>query len=259
MKSVEECVVMAMDGADAAIYPFLPYILQDTWEIGASPDVIIHLLHNHCRDWSGLRLLDLGCGKGVVSIRAAVELRCSCLGIDAVEAFIAEAKSKAAEYDVDSLCRFEVGDIRVRVKELSGFDVIVLGAIGPVFGNYRATLTALSPCLKPDGVFIIDEGYFEDDSEYTHPIIRKKGEIFREIAEAGMELVDEVIIGEEDIRESDENIFENLKNRCLELAAEHPDKKELFLDYIRRQVEENAVLETGAVCSTMVIRRRREG
>lgn len=256
MKSIEESVVTAMDGTDPALYPYLPYILQDSWEIGASPDVILHLLRSHCRDHSRLRLLDLGCGKGVVSIQAAAELGLSCLGIDAVEAFVAEARSKAAEWGVDALCRFEVGDIRIRVKELSGYDVIVLGAIGPVFGDYRETLTALSSCLKPDGIFIVDEGYFPDDSPYTHRIIRKKSALFQEIAEAGMELIDEVVIGEEDIKEADDQIFADLKKRCLELAAAYPDKKDLFLDYIRRQVEENAVLETEAVCSTMVIRRK---
>jgi len=257
MKTIEESVVMAMDGTDAALYPFLPYILQDIWEIGASPAVILHLLHNHCRDHSRLRLLDLGCGKGAVSIQVAAELGLSCLGIDAVEAFVAEARSKAAEFGVDALCRFEVGDIRLRIKELSGFDVIVLGAIGPVFGDYRDTLTALAPCLKPDGIFIVDEGYFPDDSDFRHPIIRKKSVLFREIAEAGMELVDEVIIGEEDIKESDDHIFADMKTRCLKLAEAHPDQKGLFLDYIKRQVEENAVLEDEAVCSTMVIRRKK--
>ncbi len=257
MRTVEESVVLAMDGTDPALYPFLPYILQDIWEIGASPDVIVHLLHNHCRDHAHLRLLDLGCGKGVVSIQAAAELGISCLGIDAVEAFVAEARARAAEHKVDSLCRFEVGDIRNRIKGLAGFDVIVLGAIGPVFGDYRETLTALSPCLKTDGIFIIDEGYFPDNSPCTHPIIREKSVLFGEIAAAGMELIDEVIIGEEDIRDADADIFESLKTRCLELAEAHPDRKDLFLDYIRRQVEENVVLEDEAVCSTMVIRRKK--
>jgi len=256
MKTIEESVVMAMDGTDPALYPFLPYILQDTWEIGASPDVVVHLLQGHCRNKGAFRLLDLGCGKGIVSVRAAAELGCSCLGLDAVEAFIAEAKSKAAEYGVDALCRFEVGDVRNRIKELSGFDAIVLGAIGPVFGDYRETLAVLSPCLKPDGIFVIDEGYFEDDSPYTHPIIRKKSEIMREIEDAGMEVVDEVVINAEDIEDADSRVFERLKDRCLELAEAHPEKKDLFLNYIRRQVEENAVLETEAVCSTLVIRRK---
>ncbi len=44
MKSIEESVVTAMDGTDIELFHFLPYILQDLWEIGADPDVIISLL-----------------------------------------------------------------------------------------------------------------------------------------------------------------------------------------------------------------------
>jgi len=254
VKTVEESVVRAMDGADTALFPFLPYIFQDIWEIGSSPEVVTRLIQAHCRDYSNLRLLDLGCGKGAVSIRAAAALRCRCLGIDAVEAFVAEARAKAAEYDVDSLCQFEVGDIREKISSLSGFDVIVLGSIGPVFGDYLATLTTLSRCLKPDGTFIIDDGYFEDDSPHTHPMIGKKGEIRRQIKEAGMTLVDEFIFRGDEIEESDEDLFAKLKARCFELAAQYPGQKKLFLDYIKRQVEENKILETEAVCRTMVIR-----
>lgn len=43
-RTVEESVVLAMDGTDASLYPYLPYILQDIWQIGASPDLIIQVL-----------------------------------------------------------------------------------------------------------------------------------------------------------------------------------------------------------------------
>lgn len=256
-RTVEESVVLAMDGTDAALYPYLPYILQDIWQIGASPDLIIQVLRRRVSRKAGFRLLDLGCGKGAVSIPVAAAFDCSCLGIDAVEAFVAEARARAAEHGVDARCRFEVGDIREKIKGLSGFDVIVLGAIGPVFGDYRETLTTLAPCLKPGGLFIVDEGYFHDASSSTHPIIRKKSVILREIEEAAMELVEEAVISEEDLKESDDDIFAKLKNRCLELADAVPDKKDLFLDYVRRQMEENRVLETEAVCATLVIRRKK--
>lgn len=44
MKSIEESVVIAMDGSDKELFPFLPYIFQDIWEIGADPDAIIKLI-----------------------------------------------------------------------------------------------------------------------------------------------------------------------------------------------------------------------
>ncbi len=44
MKTIEESVVIAMDGAESNLFPYLPYILRDLWEIGSSPEVIIELI-----------------------------------------------------------------------------------------------------------------------------------------------------------------------------------------------------------------------
>jgi ubiquinone/menaquinone biosynthesis C-methylase UbiE len=255
MKSIEESVVTAMDGSDIELFPFLPYILQDIWEIGAEPAVIIGLVRKHATDYSGLRILDLGCGKGAISIKLAKEFNCSCFGIDAITEFIAEANSKAAEFGVAHRCRFEIGDIRESVKTLPRFDIIILGAIGPVFGDYYETLTTLSRCLVLDGMLIVDDGYIENDSHFTHPLIQKQETILQQIAAAGMKVNDEVIIQKDTIKDSDDYIFDRLQKRCLELMAKHPDKRGLFEDYIQKQTEENDVLETKIVCTTMVIRR----
>ena len=152
MKSLEESVVTAMDGSDSGLFPFLPYILQDLWEIGASPEVIIELVRKHMNNYFSLSILDLGCGKGAVSIKLAKEFNCTCLGIDAIKEFINEANNKAKEYGVDHLCKFEVGDIRERIKVLTQFNIIILGAIGPVFGDYFKTLSIISKCLKKEGL-----------------------------------------------------------------------------------------------------------
>ena len=34
MRSLEESVVTAMDGTNKKLFPFLPYIFQDIWEMG---------------------------------------------------------------------------------------------------------------------------------------------------------------------------------------------------------------------------------
>jgi len=46
MRSLEESVVTAMDGTNKKLFPFLPYIFQDIWEIGADSNVIISLIRN---------------------------------------------------------------------------------------------------------------------------------------------------------------------------------------------------------------------
>lgn len=253
--SLEECVVAAMDGTDKELFPFLPYILQDTWEIGADPEIIISLIQKHTSNFSDLNVLDLGCGKGVVSVLLSSKLKCSCHGIDAVPEFVDEANKKAKEYSVNNLCKFEVDDIRIKIKTLQRYDVIILGAIGPVLGNYFSTLTALANNINPDGIIVIDDGYIENDSSYSYPLILKQNELHRQIEAAGMKLVDEVIIGKNEIRYADDQIFSSLKKRCLELMDMHPEKHDLFNAYIKKQEEENDVLANKIICSTMVIKR----
>ncbi|MDY6958630.1 MAG: class I SAM-dependent methyltransferase [Halobacteriota archaeon] len=164
MKSLEECVVTAMDGTDSELFTYLPYMLQDIWEIGTDPEIIIGLIGRYFKEYKNLKVLDLGCGKGAVSIKVAYKYGCNCHGIDAMPEFILNARKKAIEYKVEHLCRFEAGDIREKVKELPDYDIIILGSIGPVFGDYNATLTKLSKKLNKNGVFIVDDGYIDDKS-----------------------------------------------------------------------------------------------
>jgi hypothetical protein len=70
-----------------------------------------------------------------------------------------------------------------------------------------------------------------------------------------MKLIDEVIFDKDYIKGSDDIIYESLKKRCLELIEQFPEKAALFKDYMKRQEEENAVLEDKIVCAVMVIRR----
>jgi ubiquinone/menaquinone biosynthesis C-methylase UbiE len=253
MKTLEESVAQAMDGSDTRIVPFLPYILQDAWEIGTPAEMVVDLVRRHTRDHSRLSVLDLGCGKGAVAVKLAAELGCRCLGVDAVKEFIDYARGKAAEWGVSDLCRFETGDIRERIVSLGRFDVVVLGAIGPVFGDYRTTLATVSPHLRQGGVVVVDDGFIPDDSPYSHPLVLKRSDMLRQVEEAGLHLAEEVPVGSDEIRDTSEVIFRDLKRRCEELMAMYPEKRGLFEDYIRRQVEENDVLRNKVVCVVMVI------
>ena len=60
----------------------------------------------------------------------------------------------------------------------------------------------------------------------------------------------------EAIKDSDDQIFGNLKKRCHELIDQFPDKQALFLNYIKNQEIENDVLENKVITTTMVIRKK---
>lgn len=254
-KSIEESVVAAMDGDTPELFQFLPYILQDFWEIGADPEAIINMVQRHFLAGPDLQVLDLGCGKGVVSVKMAQKIGCNCFGIDAVEAFINEAAIKAAEYHVSYLCRFEVNDIRTRVKTLRGFDVIVLGAIGPVLGNFFETLSVLKKCLNPDGIILIDEGYIDDNSRFSHPAVITKGALVDQAHQAGMQMIDEKIyVIDENALMVHQQEFQKIQKRCEELIQEHPFREKLFRDYIANQQREYNSIEQEFVNALMVFK-----
>ena len=254
MKTTEESVVTAMDGTDPDIFSFLPYILQDFWEIGTSPGEVTALLEKRNPDHR-TEVLDLGCGKGVVSIKLAETFGCRCLGIDAIKEFIGDANNKAEETGVDSLCTFRVADIREEIRNTGLYDVIVLGAIGRVFGGYDETLATILPHLKNRGVVIIDDAYIEAPDGISHPSVLGKAELLRQVDSAGMKISAE-IRAQEDISEDHEKEFQLLTGRCYELISQYPEKASLFQDYINNQQKEYTTMENDMVCAVMLLERK---
>jgi len=257
MKSLNESVLEALDGRDMEILPYLPYILQDLWEIGASSSAVLHILRKN--GFSGekeFNVLDLGCGKGAVSVALAHKFGWKVLGIDGISAFIDEARFKAKEYEVNRLCTFEVGDIREEVKKRNGFDLVVLGSIGPVFGNHYKTLTSVSRSLKPGRYVLYDDGYIPDASDFRSSSYTTYSEMKKQIELAGMDIVDELIGGLDDMMYSEEFMQEQITRRSNELMLKYPEKKKLFENYIKSQEEEIFLLENKLVCSTLLLKKR---
>ncbi len=254
---LRESVVAAMDGDDAALFPYLPDIYRDLTEIGSSPETIVSLARKHAaRKGAGLRVLDPGCGKGAVSIQFARELGCNCLGIDGVAEFIDEARKQAAGSGLSGLCEFRHGDVYSAAAELDAagekFDIVVLGAVGPILGDYGETLSVCANRLVPGGIIVMEDGYIPDESDFKHPPLLKRNVLMGYAKQAGLELLEERIDTVEEPREAEAHEFAAVEQRCRELIAEHPEDARLFENYIRKQKEEYEILATKLTCATMV-------
>jgi len=51
MKAIEESVVAAMDGSNPELFPFIPYIMQDLWEIGTDPTTVVQLIRSQFEEY----------------------------------------------------------------------------------------------------------------------------------------------------------------------------------------------------------------
>lgn len=254
MKTLNESIVDSLDGSQIELLPYLPYLLQDLWEIGSDPDTMLSLIKKYV-NLERLNILDLGCGKGAVSIRIAQEINCKILGIDALDEFIESARIYAEEYNVNSKCEFEVNDIRERIKDLYGFDIINLGAIGPVLGDLGTTLKTLVRSIKSDGYILLDDGYIDDRSKTKYDKCLRRTEFYKQIKESGFEIIHEEIFSRKMLTDSDNYIYDMIKLRANELIVSQPDRRDLIESYLKSQEFENQMLENEIVTGTWLLKR----
>ena len=62
------------------LLPFIPELFKDLWELGSSPKVVLEWISHLKLPAYKTKVLDLGCGKGAVSITLARELKFNILG-----------------------------------------------------------------------------------------------------------------------------------------------------------------------------------
>lgn len=255
MIDLKESIVESLDGSGLDIFPYLPFLLQDLREIGTDPITVSELLNDHVDDFLPLKILDLGCGKGAVSIRLAKDYNCLVFGIDALPEFVESAKEFAIGMGVYHKCIFTQGDIRNEYQYYKDFDVVILGAIGPVLGNIQETLTKVSGCLKEGGIVVLDDGYVPDDSSFTHDKCTTRTEFINQIHGAGFEIVTERVFDSNEMEEQNRFIFSAIKSRTQELISNYPEKESLLNEYLRFQETENYALEKKLVCGVWLLEK----
>ncbi|WP_409199416.1 class I SAM-dependent methyltransferase [Methanobrevibacter sp. DSM 116169] len=233
MNSLEDSISNSLDSQNSDILPFISYLLQDFWQIGTPFDDIYKLIKNNIKDPSNIKVLDLGCGKGAISIQLAQKFNCKCHGIDGLEDFIEFSKMKSKKLKVDHLTTFTTGDIREEIKKLPKFDLIILGATGPIFENYLIAISKLSSILNENGFIIISDAYSNDNFKYI-----SKNELFNQVNKADFKVIDEIMDNNEIFIEDFNKEYALIEKRSLELINKYPDKKDLFIDFLNGQKEE---------------------
>lgn len=249
--TVEEKLAKSLTAESVELIPYLPYLLQDLWELGASPKDIVEMITRHIPVSKETKVLDLACGKGAVSVNLAKELGCLVKGIDLIPEFIDFAVQKAQEFGVGELCDFAVGDITELVKTEKDYDIVILGAAGDVLGNSEETIKLLKKTVKNGGYIIIDDAYGNDESNPQYPTKEQWLEIFDK---TGIKLIEDKVIDDDEIARLNDEQQKWIIKRANELKEKFPEKVCLFDSYIQIQQDECNELENEISGVTMLLK-----
>ncbi len=129
--------------------------------MGSSVDQILDLISNLPLSPDTARVLDLGCGKGALSVQIASRFGFDVTGVDAMHEFLKEANKKSSEYQVSDLCTFIEQDILSYVIDKHNFDVVILASLGGIFGSNKNTIKKLRTQVRPGSYIVIDDGYLK--------------------------------------------------------------------------------------------------
>ncbi len=230
---------------DTKLLPFMPFLLQDMWALGSSVDDIITMIDLLDLVPEQTKVLDLGCGKGAVSIQIALKYGFKVFGIDVMSAFLEDAVKKAVDNNVSNLCQFIRQDIREYVSVEHKFDIVILASLGGILGSIKNTVSQLRTQVRSGGYMIIDDGYLKEKSSlkrkrYEHYRNHKK--TLNELTSFNDLLLKEVNTTDLSLKINDEylNVIEN---RGKELVAKHPELKDVIKAYINLQQEECEVIK----------------
>lgn len=252
MSEVEEKLARSLTAETTEIIPYLPYLLQDLWELGSSPRDMLEMIRKHLPVAEETRILDLACGKGAVSVILAKELGCTIRGIDLIPEFIASAKKKAIEYGVEGFCEFMVGDVNEAVNTERGYDFVILGAAGDVLGTPEETIRKLKKTIRQEGYILLDDAYGKPgvaDGYYS------REEWLLLFEKTGVRLLAEKTIAEDELVELNREQQGYIRKRANELMEKYPEKAGLFAGYLQSQQAECDLLENDITGVTMLLQK----
>jgi 2-polyprenyl-3-methyl-5-hydroxy-6-metoxy-1,4-benzoquinol methylase len=243
-------------GVTRRLLPHVAELLTDFDELGSNPDLVGAWLAERGLG-AGARVLDLGCGKGAVSIALCRQLGCKVDGVDAYAPFVAEADKRVEELGIVGLCDFQVGDIKERVGTAADYDAVLYLGIGGVLGSMAECIAALRRCVRPEGVMVLDDAYrlsaALDFPGYEH--LRGRADTLAQLVVHGDRLLAEHLTPREAVAAQNRQYQAWIERRGRKLTAREPGLAADIAAFIEKERKECSLLECDVQCAMWLLQR----
>lgn len=251
--------VAAAFGVTPDLVPLLPELLADIWVLGSWPERIVALLRECTTLPRVARVVELGCGKGAVSITVAQKLGFRVRGIDLFPPFIEEAEARAQAASVADLCRFETGDLRHAVQTLRDYDVALLAGVGAgVLGDYARCVGEVRRTVHPGGYLVIDDGFLKAAAQSSRPGYEyycSHDDTVHQLTSHGDTLVRELLVPTAELEEYNRRNTVLIRRRAKEVAQRSPELAEALALYVQSEETECQFLETETTAALWLLER----
>ncbi len=255
--TVHEAELAAYFGVAPEILRFVPDLLQDLWELGSDPDLVVRWLREEGVAGAGARVLDLGCGKGAVSLAVAGALGCRVDGVDALPAFVEIARREARTRGLEERCRFDCADLREVVGEARGYDAALLVSVG-VLGAAEAMVAGCRSCVEPGGLMIIEDSFLREPGPIDfagYGQLASLDDTRAQLIRHGDAIVRERITPRAEVTELCRRYMTWIEHRAAELSTRHPEHAAAFHAYVEKERRECEILDRAVDCATWMLRR----
>jgi SAM-dependent methyltransferase len=192
------------------------------------------------------KILDLGCGKGAISISLARQFGFKVRGIDIFAPFVEEARARAKELGVDDICHFEHGDITWEARGSADYDMALLVWMGGVLGSVGESIMRIRRLVRPDGYMVIGEGCFRDGVRTDHAFQYRLNDLAatrEELTMHGDLILKELMIPPDKVASFYKDYVGSLRKGAQKCAANRPEHSDLLWEYVDNHEEMCRIME----------------
>ena len=253
---LSEELAATMD-ASAELLPWLPELFIGQEDLGVRAKDALALLSVVDLPAGG-SVLDLGCGKGAALIAVVERYGCSGVGLDGVQPFIEHASERSTSLGLDGRVRFLCEDVRAAPGLRGSHELVMLLALGPIFGDTRETMGELRSWVRPGGYVLLAEAYLPNDLAADDPHWEfglSLDELVEELTHHGDELVAELVYDTPEYRHWCSEVSAELQERAREMGRDEPEVAEALERFAQRQRDETEADEGAFVGSLFLLRR----